>query len=546
VEFNVGDVHEAIASDRGDNLALAHRHVRRSWCEIAQRSRQLANSLHNAGLGCHRERDELAPWESGQDHLALFLHNGPEYLEAMLGAFKARVAPFNVNYRYSASELRPLLVNADTAAVIVHSALIPVLSLVLRDMARAPLILQVPDYSNRPLMHGARWYDDFVAAGADCEPPVRRSPDDLYVLFTGGTTGSPKGVLWRQGDAFVGCFGGSPTAQSMEQVVAEATTSMRMLVAAPLMHGAGQWAAFGAWHSGGAVYLAPGADSVYATDVLSTIEGERIGSLLIVGDAFAKPLVDELDRRTYDMSSLTSIVSGGAALSERVKNDLLSRLPTVLIADGVGSSEAGGQLMQVCTANSVRPNTFRAAPGTVLLSDQLDAVLDRRDRDLGWVATTGPVALGYLGDRAATQAAYPTVDGVRYAVPGDRAHMSGSDFVMFRGRDGSTINTGGEKVFAEEVEAALKHDGAVYDCVVTGSPSDVWGTEVVAIVALTPGSERTAGALRSAAAMHLARYKLPKRFVFVTQIQRLATGKPDYHWARSVTDPAELAVGERP
>jgi acyl-CoA synthetase (AMP-forming)/AMP-acid ligase II len=534
VDFNVGDVHEAIAVSLGDRAALVHGAIRRSWSDLAVRSRQLANVLHSRGLGCHRERAELQPWQSGQDHLALYLHNGPEYLESMLGAFKARVAPFNVNYRCSTSELRHVLDDANCRAVVVHSALTPSLGAVIGDLARRPFVLQVRDQSNLPLLPGALWFDETVAAASEIDPPVGRSPDDLYLLYTGGTTGAPKGVMWRQADAFEACFGGSPTARSMADVVAAATTPVRLLVASPLMHGTGHWAAFGTWHAGGTVYLLPSVPSVGPAGLWTVVERERIGTLVIVGDAFAQPLIDELERHHYDIESLSAVLSGGACLSAKVKNQLVARQPTLLVVDGLGSSEAGGQLTHVSSHRAVSSGVFTAPPGNVVLSEHGDTVLPPGDPSVGWLAKSGAIALGYLGDPERTQRAYRMVEGVRYAVPGDRARLRADGLVEFQGRDDLVINTGGEKVFAEEVEAALKEHPSVRDCVVTGAPSPIWGTEVVAIVAFADGPPPEESELFATAARSLARYKLPKRFVVVDDVVRSPMGKVDYGWARAL------------
>ena len=243
VQFPVAAVHEAIAATRPDKLCLAHGDRRLTWQQVTERTRRLANHLLTQGLGCHTDRDQLAAHESGQDHLAIYLHNGVEYLEAMLGSFKARVAPLNVNYRYVAEELQYLLADARAAAVVVHSRFTPTLADVLPNLPRLRVILQVPDSSGLPLLPGAMWYEDALAAASPERPAVAWSPDDLYILYTGGTTGLPKGVLWRNGDANVECFGGS-RAETMDGVLAEATGRLRALLAPPFMHGAGHWMCF--------------------------------------------------------------------------------------------------------------------------------------------------------------------------------------------------------------------------------------------------------------------------------------------------------------
>jgi fatty-acyl-CoA synthase len=532
VAWSLAAAHEAIARTRGESTALVFGERRFSWQELTERTRRLANVLHDAGLGCRRERAELAGWESGQDHLGVYLYNGNEYLEAMLGAAKARVAAFNVNYRYVADELRYLLCDAAPAALVVDSRFADTLGQVLGDIATQRLILQVDDGSGTPLLPGARWYEDALAAASPDPPPVSPSPDDLYLLYTGGTTGMPKGVLWRQGDAFTECFGGPRAATTDAELVATLTNPHRAVVAPPFMHGAGQWIAMRTWFTGGTVLVPAQAEALDPADVWATVERERADLLLIVGDAFARPLVDELDRGRYDLSSLTVLLSGGAALSVPLKEQLLARLPTLLIVDGLGSSEVGGQLSQVATGGHVTTGTFPLAAGNHVLSEDRRRVLRPGDPELGWLAKSGRLALGYLHDAARTERTFPVIDGVRYGVPGDRARLWADGTVEVHGRDSVTINSGGEKIFAEEVERALREHPDVYDCVVAPRPSERWGQEAVAIVRRRAGSTVTADELAATIEPSVARYKVPKAFVFVDEIARSPSGKADYRWAR--------------
>jgi len=538
-EIALAEVHEAIAATRPDAECLVFRDRRLSWADVTERTRRLANHLHGAGLGCHTERSELAPHESGQDHLAIYLHNGNEYLECMLGALKARVASLNVNYRYVAEELRYLLTNSSARAVVVHSCFTPVLAEVLPDLPDIEVILQVADDSGAPLLPGAVWYEDALAAASPEKPPVTWSADDLYLLYTGGTTGMPKGVMWRNGDAMRECFGGSKTATTVDEFVADAADGQRALLAPPFMHGAGHWVSFRTWLGGGTVVVQSVPEHLDPADIWNTIEGEEVSFLLIVGDAFARPLLDELDRRQasdrpYELSSLTVILSGGAALSAPLKAEFLTHLPTVMVIDGLGSSEAGGQISHVSAGGTASSGTFELTPGNAVLSAELDAVLDPGHEGLGWLAKTGRLALGYLGDPEKSARTYPVVDGVRYAVPGDRARLLDGDLVELHGRDSVTINSGGEKIFAEEVEAAIKAHPAVYDCVVAGRPSDRWGSEVVAVVRIRPGHTASDADLLAEAERHVARYKLPKQIVRIDEIVRSPSGKADYRWAADI------------
>lgn len=528
------ELHEAIAATRPDAECLIFRDKRLTWKDVTDRTRQLANYLAGQGLGCHTERDQLSGWETGQDHLAIYLHNGNEYLEAMLGSWKARVAPFNVNYRYVAEELQYLLNDSQASAIVVHSRFAPLLQEVRAHLPRLRVILQVPDSSNHELLPGAVWYEDALAQSPTTKPVAGYHGDDLYILYTGGTTGMPKGVLWRNADAVVECFGGSKTATTVDEFLVEAVGAMRSLPSPPFMHGAGHWIAMRTWLSGGTIIVQSQPDRLDADDIWGLIEREKANFLLIVGDAFARPLLDGLAGNSRDLSSLLTILSGGAALSAHLKKEFLEHLPWIMMVDGLGSSEAGGQLSQVSAGATASTGTFPLAPQNHILSEDMTRVLEPGHEELGWLAKSGRLALGYLNDAEKTKKTYPVVDGVRYVVPGDRARVTADLMIELHGRDSVTINSGGEKIFAEEVEAAIKAHPSVYDCVVTGRPSERWGNEVVAIVRLKDGEAPNEESLLTEAEHHIARYKLPKAFVFVPEIVRSPAGKADYRWAKSI------------
>ncbi len=530
IEFTVGDVHEAIAATRPDQECLVFRDRRFTWAQVTSRTRRLGNYLRDRELGCHTERASLLGHESGQDHLAIYLHNGNEYLESMLGAFKARVVPFNVNYRYVAEELVYLLHDSRATAIVYHSCFAEVLDSVRDQLPLLRVFLQVPDESGQSLLEGAVWYEDALADSSD-DPLPPGSPDDLYILYTGGTTGMPKGVMWRQGDALTECFAGSREAATMDDFLA-ATTGRRALIPPPFMHGAGHWISFGTWNAGGTVFVPSIPERLDPVDIWSIVERERIDFMLIVGDAFARPLLDELERTRYDLSSLVVMISGGAALSSHLKEEFLRHHPSLVVIDGLGSSEAGGQLQHISAGGSASTGTFPLAPNNHVLDEHFTRVVEPGDSEVGWLAKSGRLALGYLGDPDKTARTYPVIDGVRYVVPGDRAVLRADGTVELRGRDSVTINSGGEKIFAEEVELALKPHPDVFDCVVTGRPSERWGNEVVAVVHLREGSTATPAELNLEAAKHIARYKLPKHFVFVDKIVRSPSGKADYRWAK--------------
>src|SRR5262245_14097034 len=545
MEFNLAEVHEAIAEAIPDRECIVFRDRRLTWRDVTERTRRLANVLAGAGLGARAGgRAGLAGHESHEDHLAIYLYNGNEYLESMVGAFKARVAPINVNYRYVAEELQYLLDNSAARAIVFHSQFAPTLAEVLPELPRLALLLQVQDESDNDLLEGAVWYEDALAGASTALPTCapQWSPDDLYVLYTGGTTGMPKGVLWRQHDIYMSVMGGAVTGsphESLESVVEAAKSgTLRVMPAAPFMHGAGHWIAFLAMNGGNTVVIQDEVRRLDPKDILSVIEREKISFLQIVGDSFARPILDEMDAGSYDLSTLFIILSGGAPLNSTLKERFLERLPNTMILDGMGSSEGGGQMTQVTTAGSdVSTGTFTPSAGTCIVSEDLTRVLEPGSEEVGWVAMRGHVPLGYLGDPAKSAQTFPVIDGVRYSIPGDRGRQRADGIVEMLGRDSVTINSGGEKIFAEEVEAALGHHPAVYDAVVCGRQSDQWGQDVVAIVQLREGVEtgpEMERALLDESAKHIARYKLPKAFVFVDNVVRSPAGKADYRWARDV------------
>ncbi len=548
MSFNLADLNEAIADAIPDRDAIVAPGRRFTWREFQLRTRRLGNLLAAAGLGCHRERADLQPWESGQDHVALYLYNGPEYLEGMVGAYKARAVPFNVNYRYVEDELLYLLADAKTRAIVYHASFAPLLAKVLPKLPPMALMLQVDDGSGEPLLPGARDYEAALASASDAPVPVRPTDDDLYIVYTGGTTGMPKGVLWRQHDIFFAAMGGrvpggDPVKTVEDMVDAARSGGARMLPAPPFMHAAAHWTAFMTLHQGGAVVLPQNVRRLDADDILSTLAREQVNTITIVGDAFARPLLDQLETKTYDLSNLRVIGSGGAILSPSLKRALLDKVPHAMLFDGFGASETGAQGASVAMAGmEIKNAQFKMDEHTLVLDEALTRRLNPDEAGVGWLARTGHLPLGYFGDEAKTRRTYPTVGGVRYAVPGDRAQYSPDGTIQVFGRDSVCINSGGEKIFAEEVEAALKRHSAVYDVVVTGTPNERWGEQVTAVVALRPGARASEDELRETAAETIARYKLPKAFVFVDAVTRAPSGKPDYRWAKAT---AMAAVGAR-
>ena len=538
VPLNLAALNEAIADAYPERNAIISSGGSTTYAALTERSRRLANCLSDHGLGCDTERSALQPWESGQSHVGLYLYNCPEYLEGMLGSFKSRSVPFNVNYRYVDEELLYLLNNAKTRALIFHSSLANHVATVRSQIPTLELLLQVQDPDDpQPLIEGAVDYEAALGAASSERPDLAWSPDDLYMLYTGGTTGMPKGVLWRQGDALVGALGGrrsnGAVLASIDEFVERASgNTLRHLPSAPFMHGAGHWVAFQAFHTGGAVVLQENVKRLDAMDILDTVEKHGVTNLLMVGDAFGRPIADALAATGRKLPSLRGIVTGGAITTAKVKAELIAALPQVTIVDSAGSSETGSQGQQISNAKAgAATGRFKLTPGNAVLKEDLSGVLEPGHEGLGWWARTGHIPLGYLSDATKTEATFPTIDGTRYSVPGDRVRLLADGALELFGRESVTINSGGEKIFAEEVEQALKHHADVFDAVVAGRSSERWGQEVVAIVRMREGVAANENSILEECERHIARYKLPKAFIYVAEIQRSPSGKADYRWA---------------
>ena len=540
MELNLAAVHEALAAELGDRPCMIWRDRTWTWDDVTDRTRRLANLLAGHGIGRRGDLSSCRGWESPHDHVGLYLTNSNAYLEGMLGAAKAGAAAFNVNYRYVADELVHLFDDARATAIIYHGRYAATLAHVLPRLAVSPvLLLRVDDGSADELLPGALDYETALAESSGSRPDVAWLPDDFYIVYTGGTTGAPKGVLWRQADFLVAALGvrrrDGTDVESLDEIVEPARhRNLRALPAPPLMHGAAHWNAISAWIGGGTVVMQDRTDRLDPADILDTCARHDVSSLLIVGDAFARPLVDEQRRQPRDLSSLRFLLTGGAIMSPSVRQEVLELLPQVRIVDVLGSSETGRQAVANTSAGDVvGPSRFVPSATTAVLSDDLTRRLSPGEDDIGWLAQGGRIPRGYLGDEAKTRATFPVVEGARWSVAGDRARWRDDGTIELHGRDSVTINTGGEKVFAEEVEQAVKHHPAVYDALVVGRASERWGQEVVAVVALRSGSTLTLEELRDTTSTHLARYKLPRALVFCDAVVRSPSGKPDYAWARA-------------
>jgi acyl-CoA synthetase (AMP-forming)/AMP-acid ligase II len=527
MEFNHADLFEGLADTIGGRTAVVCGQERRTYAELEAEANRLAHYLLDLGI------------QPGQ-HVGLHLYNSIEYVAGMLAALKIRAVPINVNYRYVEAELLYLYRDSDIRALIYDVEFEPRVSAVLD---RAPLLEHLIAAGGRPAIGPAVPYGTALERGKPERGFAPRSGQDVYIIYTGGTTGMPKGAMWHVEDLFMGFGGGNPYGEpraTPQEVIDEAVKAnpMVMLAASPLMHGAAQMAMFLTWWMGSTVVFVRKFD---AGAVWQAVGRERVNTISITGDAMARPLAEALEGGEHDVSSLFAISSTGAILSGAVRDLLQELLPNVMIIDSFGSTESGYTASGV--AGSSPEKGLRYQPNSVVKL----AVLDEKGRpvepgsgQLGTVARSGRVAFGYYNDPAKTARTFLTDEtGTRWLLTGDLATVDADGTVNVFGRGSQCINTGGEKVFPEEVEAVLKGHPSVFDAVVTGVPDERWGSRVAAVIEPRPGVELTSAELNEHCRKLLSGYKVPRTYAFVAQMVRSPAGKADYRWARETAEQAE-------
>ncbi|MGA4539997.1 acyl-CoA synthetase [Uniformispora flossi] len=535
-DFNLADLWELLADAGGDTEVLVAGDRRRTYRQLDERANRLANHLAARGVG-------------PGDHIGLYSFNRVEFVEALLAAWKLRAVPVNINYRYVEAELRYLLGDADVVAMVYERGYADRLSALAAEFPALTTYVSIaddqPEVADVP---GAVDYEEALAAASPAREFGPRSADDRYVVYTGGTTGMPKGTMWRHEDVFFGAMGGggwpgTPIA-APEEITRNAERDFRLtfMPSAPLMHGAAQWFAIGGLLAGNRVVLYT-SRKFDADDLLAIAEKEQVSSIQIVGDAMGRPLADAAKGGGYDLSKLYVVGSGGAILSEAVKDELKSVVPHLMINDSYGSSElgAGGSGVQKDTKDAggkdgAAGNAPRFAMGpqvTVLDETTMKPVVPGSGQ-VGKIARSGNIPLGYWKDEVKTAATFPVVDGVRYVVPGDFGLIEADGTIVMLGRGSVCINSGGEKIYPEEVEAALKAHPDVFDCIVVGVPDERWGSRVVAVVAPRAGAAPTYDEIAEHCRTLLAGYKVPRAVVLAEEIGRTNVGKADYAWASRV------------
>ena len=530
-QFHFADVWEAISDRVADRIAVICDGREVTYASLEERANRLANVLLERGVGAG-------------DHVGIYLVNGPEYFEALLAAFKIRAVPININYRYVAGELRYLFEDSQIVALVAHRQFTDRVLDVAPSVPAITTVLSVDDGSGVELGAGHLDYESALAAASpdrSFESTVgTRSGDDRYVLYTGGTTGLPKGVVWRQEDAFFACIGGGDPMRMSGPVDAPHELIDRIIdfsfVAfplAPMMHAAAQWTSLSWLFCGGTVVMNPGSFDPLAT--WKAIEAHRVSTLIVVGDAMVRPLIDAWDAHgPFDTSSLFAIGSGGAPLTASLKDRLMEIVPTTMVTDGFGSSETGAQGSQRLQPGERSGGSTRFVPmsdTTVVLGDDLRPV-EPGSGVVGKVALTGRIPLGYFNDPEKSAATFVESDGRRWVLTGDMATVDSDGTIVLLGRGSQVINTGGEKVFPEEVEASLKSHPSVYDAVVAGVPDERFGQRVCAIVAPVAGATVTLDELATHCRNDVAGYKVPRELVVVDAVVRSPVGKADYRWAK--------------
>jgi fatty-acyl-CoA synthase len=534
MEMHFATVWESVSDAIPDSTALVHGTSRRTWREYEDRAARLAQAFSTAGLGVGSK-------------LGLYLYNSNEYLEAQFGAFKMRAVPVNVNYRYLDEELRYLLDNSDAEAVVFHSSLADRVARVVDRLANLRLLIEVDDGGPTGRVPGAIPYEDVVAAHAQM-PRIARAEDDTYMLYTGGTTGMPKGVMYDIGGLTAQFVAGgfpmiglaAPTdPQQVAPLVKTAVESgavLNSVPGCPLMHGTGVWLGAFIPHLAGGCVTTLRNRSFDADELFRTVQAERVGSIVIVGDSFARPMIKAIDGATaagapYDTSSLKMIVSSGVMFTAELKEQLLDRIPQVVILDAMGSSE--GSMGMAISMRGMPAGTakFNQMPTTKVFTEDDREVVPGSD-EIGMVAAGGTVPKGYYKDPEKSARTFRTIGGVRYSFPGDMAKVAADGSLILLGRGSQVINSGGEKIFPEEVEEAVKRVAGVVDCLVVGVDDEKFGQAVTAVVATAPDASLDEATIIADVKRQLAGYKAPKRVVFVAQVPRAPNGKADYASAR--------------
>jgi len=533
MEFNLADLFENAVDHFGDREYVVAEGKRRSYSQMEERANRLAHHLAANGVG-------------PGDHVGIYAYNCVEWVEILWAVFKIRAVWININYRYVEAELAYIFENADLTALVYAREFAPRVEGVRRTLGGLKHSVVIQDGSDADVSRlGSADYEEALAGSSPERGFGPRSPDDRYMLYTGGTTGMPKGVVWRHEDVFYALGGGldaqtGERAERPEDMVEwgkRSETQLCFLSIAPLMHGASQWSVMSGSFVGRKTVLIA---KFEPAEVWRLVETEQVNNIMITGDAMGRPLVEALDTRaaSYDVSSLFLLVSTAAVFSPTVKDDFFSHFPNLLIIDSIGSSESGGNGMALITKGNTAMigggPTVKAGPGTMVLDENFD-VIPPGSPLVGKVGRCGNIPIEYYKDPKKTAETFVTAkDGTRYAMPGDYATIGEDGTITLLGRGSVSINSGGEKIYPEEVEAAVKSHPDAYDCVVVGVPDERFGNRVAAVVQPREGAKLALEDIQEQCRKKIAGYKVPRQLHLVDSIERSPSGKPDYRWAKAI------------
>jgi 3-oxocholest-4-en-26-oate---CoA ligase len=532
--FNLADLFESIVDAVPHRCALVSEERRLNYRQLDERANRLANCWSSLGIGRN-------------DHIGLQLRNGTEYLEAMLAAFKLRAVPININFNYVAGELEYLYRDADLLALVTHQRFASRVAQVTPGTDKLHHVFCVADDSGEPTPAGFIDYQQALDQSSAARVFPARHSDDIYIVYTGGTTGMPKGVMWHHRDIFFAAMGGGdadqtqgPIRQPEELVGRIPEMPLMVLPTPPFMHAAAQWSAFNALFCGGKTVV-PASGSFDPEKIWQGVNDEAVNMLAIVGDAMATPLIESLadNPGRWNTSSLMVVASGGALFSPAIKQRLLTLIPGTMILDGLGSSETGlmGNKVSAGGDGGDPQPRFRVNEHMTVLNKD-NQVIAAGSTEMGFLARKGHVPIGYYNAPEKSAGTFVEVDGERWAIPGDLAMVEADGSILLLGRGSVSINTGGEKVFPEEVESQVKEHEDIRDAVVVGVKDDRYG-EIVAVVCQTrSGNKMELEDLRDFCRQRLANYKIPRAIVCLGNIKRSPAGKADYPWAKQQAEAA--------
>jgi acyl-CoA synthetase (AMP-forming)/AMP-acid ligase II len=532
VDFNLADLFEGAVDAFPDREYLVVDGRRLTYAQMDERANRLAHHLAAAGVG-------------PGDHVGIYALNSVEWVETAWAVFKLRAVWININYRYVEDELRYLFSNADLVALVHQRQFSPRVATLLPELPALRHIIVIDDDSQEPdPRHDAVEFEEAVAGGSPERDFAPRSGDDLYILYTGGTTGMPKGVVWPHRNVFYALGGGLDALtgvrmerpQQMVEKGLAAGGQLSFLPIAPLMHGASQWAVMGQSFVGNRIFLVP---KFEPHEVWALIEHEKVNMVMITGDAMGKPLIEALGESgvSYDLSSLIGITSTAALFSPSVKDAFFAQFPNLVMTDAIGSSEAGNNGISMIKpgATAMRSGpTVSSTGGTVVFDENLELVKPGSGV-IGKIARSGDIPIGYYNDPVKSAEVFITVDGKSFVMPGDFATVEADGSVTLLGRGSICINSGGEKIFPEEVEAVVRSHPDLMDAIVVGAPDERFGQRVAAIVEPRPGhATPSLEAVQEHCRKQIAGYKVPRQLHAVAKIERSPSGKPDYPWANAI------------